>query len=44
MVIAGAMAALEHFANRLDIPVATSISGPGPSLRVEPNLIKKKKK
>lgn len=36
VVIAGAMAALERFANRLDIPVATSISGQGSLAETNP--------
>ncbi|MCC5978160.1 MAG: thiamine pyrophosphate-binding protein [Salinarimonas sp.] len=36
VVIAGAMAALERFAGRLDIPVATSISGQGSLAETHP--------
>ena len=39
VVIAGAMAALDSFASRLDIPVATSISGQGSLAETHPNAV-----
>jgi acetolactate synthase I/II/III large subunit len=39
VVIAGAMDALERFASRLDIPVATSISGQGSLAETHPNCV-----
>ncbi len=39
VVIAGAMAALDQFASRLDIPVATSISGQGSLADTHPNCL-----
>ena len=39
VVIAGAMEALDHLARRLDIPVATSISGQGALAETHPNCL-----
>lgn len=39
VVVAGAMAELDHLASRLDIPVATSISGQGSLADTHPNCV-----